>query len=488
MATEILAEKIPEPESPLKEEDGVADSEKKDAPLSDEKEVEEDEAKDEDMEEKGEVDDGESDEEKTGEEGKSPVTPVSERPTRIRKKVVRYILPTPSRPASKPVSIEQGRGTQLKEIPNVAYKLSRRKPDDNLFLLHTLLYGKKGKAQTLKRNIGQFSGFVWSEDEEEKQRAKAKEKLEKCIKEKLIDFCVVLDIPINKNNVKKEELAVRVLEFLECPKATSDIVLADREKKSKKRKKSTPVNVTSKESADVPAKRRRQTKKSGKKQDQPSKTEEGKDEGDVGSEGTNDSHGEDDVAPEKEDDENEDTETEDEKEKVELKESTDKKRSSKRTKKVKQAPEEEKSLKGSAKSGRKSSKQVDKSTSSSSKKQQLDKDSSSKEKEKGKKQTSKLQAKGSKDQGEASKKGKTDPTRKEMHVVVAKILKEVDFNTATLSDILRKLGSHFGVDLMHKKTEVKDIITDAINEMSDDDEREKTEDEGENKKAEERKD
>lgn len=42
------------------------------------------------------------------------------------------------------------------------------------------------------------------------------------------------------------------------------------------------------------------------------------------------------------------------------------------------------------------------------------------------------------------------------------------------------LGSHFGVDLMHRKAEVKDIITDAINEMSDDDENgENTEDEGE---------
>uniref|UniRef100_A0A1J3IR36 Protein DEK n=1 Tax=Noccaea caerulescens TaxID=107243 RepID=A0A1J3IR36_NOCCA len=472
MATETL-----EAKTTVQEECGVADSvketEKKESPASDDADKEEEE-KDEDMEEKDEVDDGESEEENTGKEGKSsekePVTPVSERPTRIKKKVERYILPTPARSSgSKPVSIEQGRGTQLKEIPNVAYKLSKRKPDDNLFLLHTILFGKKGKAQMLKRNIGQFSGFVWTEQEEEKQRAKAKEKLEKCIKEKLIDFCDVFDIPINKSNVKKEELTVRVLEFLVNPKATRDIVLADSVKESKKRKKSTPKNVTSGESSDVPAKRRRQTKESGKKQDQPSQTEEGKDEGDVGSEGTNDSHGEDDAAPEKE--------NKDKKGKAEEKKSTDKKRSSKRTKKEKPAPQEEKSLKRSSRS----SKQVDKPTSSSSKKQTVDKDGSSKEK--GKKQTSKQQGKGSKDGEKASKKGKTEPTRKEMLVVVAEILKEVDFNTATLSDILRKLGSHFGVDLMHRKAEVKDIITDAINEMSDDDEgEENTEDENEKEK------
>ncbi|CAH8386335.1 unnamed protein product [Eruca vesicaria subsp. sativa] len=439
MATETIEEKIPEAveSPPLKEEDGVVASSVKET-------------------EKGE------------EEEKVP--PVTPRTKRIIKKVERHILYTPSRSSgSKPVSIQLGRGTRLKEIPNVAYKLSKRKPDDNLYLLHTILYAKKGKAQTLKRNIGQFSGFVWSEQEEEKQRARTKEKIEKCIKEKLIDFCDVLDIPINKSNVKKEELAVRVLEFLECPKATRDIVLTDPDKETRKRKKSTPKSVTSGESSDVPAKRRRQTKESGKKQDQPS----------------NDSHGEDNAVPEKANDKSEDTETEDEKDKAEEKKSTNKKRSSKRTKKSKPAPEEEKSLKGSAKSGRKSSKQVGKLTSSSSKKQKVDEDDSSKEK--GKKQTSKPQAKGSKDQGKANKKGnKREPTRKEMHVVVAKILKEVDFNTATLSDILRKLGSHFGVDLMHRKTEVKDIITDAIDEMSVDDEREEnTEDEGETKKVDE---
>ncbi|KAL0789577.1 hypothetical protein Bca101_005823 [Brassica carinata] len=477
MATETEAV-----ESPVKKDGVVANSvketEKKEAPVSD---------------------DGDSEGEKTEKENESPVTPVTERPKRTIKKVEPHILHTPSSRSSrsKPVSVQQGRGTQLKEIPNVAYKLSKRKPDDNLFLLHTILYGKKGKVQTLKRNIGLFSGFVWSEQEEEKQRARTKEKIEKCIKDKLIDFCDVLDIPINKSNVKKEELVVSVLEFLLCPKATRDVVLTDPEKETKKRKKSTAKNVTSGESSDVPAKlptgisiihvvkqfqiasahcnlmfmsyfphlalcvmrfqifinalitggeRRRQTKESGKKQDQPSKSE--------------------------------DTETEDEKDKAEEKKSTSKKNSSKRTKKEKPAAEEEKSLKGSARSGRKSSLKVVKSTSSSSKKQKVDKDDSSKEK--GKKQTSKPQAKGSKDQGKASKKGnKREPTRKEMHVVVAKILKEVDFNTATLSDILRKLGSHFGVDLMHRKTEVKDIITDAIDEMSVDDEREEnTEDEG----------
>ncbi|KAF2578815.1 hypothetical protein F2Q68_00004289 [Brassica cretica] len=446
MATETEAV-----ESPVKKDGVVANSvketEKKEAPVSD---------------------DGDSEGAKTGKENESPVTPVTERPRRTIKKVEPHILHTPSSRSSrsKPVSVQQGRGTQLKEIPNVAYKLSKRKPDDNLFLLHTILYGKKGKVQTLKRNIGLFSGFVWSEQEEEKQRARTKEKIEKCIKDKLIDFCDVLDIPINKSNVKKEELVVSVLEFLLCPKATRDVVLTDPEKETKKRKKSTAKNVTSGESSDVPAKifinalitggeRRRQTKESGNKQDQPSKSE--------------------------------DTETEDEKDKAEEKKSTSKKNSSKRTKKEKPAAEEEKSLKGSARSGRKSSLKVVKSTSSSSKKQKVDKDDSSKEK--GKKQTSKPQAKGSKDQG------------LKLFLSSAKFHCGISLNLFIINCVgaqekpVRKglffyikmfflllviiLGSHFGVDLMHRKTEVKDIITDAIDEMSVDDEREEnTEDEG----------
>ena len=39
--------------------------------------------------------------------------------------------------------------------------------------------------------------------QEEKQRARLKEKLDKCIKEKLIFFCDVLDIPVNRSNIKK---------------------------------------------------------------------------------------------------------------------------------------------------------------------------------------------------------------------------------------------------------------------------------------------
>ena len=44
-------------------------------------------------------------------------------------------------------------------------------------------------------------GFVTSY--QEKQKAKVREKLDKCVKEKLMDFCDVLNITINRSVVKK---------------------------------------------------------------------------------------------------------------------------------------------------------------------------------------------------------------------------------------------------------------------------------------------
>ncbi|KAA0057756.1 protein DEK [Cucumis melo var. makuwa] len=410
---------------------------------------------------------------------KEPVTPTIERPARERKTVERYSVPSPGRfgrsSASKALSIEKGRGTTLKDIPNVAFKLSKRKADDNLQLLHTILFGKKAKAQTLKRNISQFSGYVWVENEE-KQRSKVKEKIEKCVKEKLVDFCDVLNIPINKASVKKariyepfiysmcciylfclkltssvlclqEELSAKLLEFLESPHATTDVLLADKEQKVKKRRRSSSGKaVGSGESAEVPAK-------------------------DVSQDKEDD---DDDATASKEEIDEKDKSDEDEKtpEKMPSPKKPSKKagkdsgsksvEKSSSTKKVavKSAKEAAKSTKKSSSSA--SKKDAVKSVASpskpkgSSKKPKVEEKKPVKEKSSGKKQTSKAPAKISVEEqgkGKSSKKAKKEPSREEMHEVVVNILKQVDFNTATLSDILRQLGTHFGVDLMHRKAE-----------------------------------
>uniref|UniRef100_A0A1D1YZV4 Protein DEK n=1 Tax=Anthurium amnicola TaxID=1678845 RepID=A0A1D1YZV4_9ARAE len=181
------------------------------------------------------------------------------RPTRDRKTVERFSVTSPQRGvATKAVSIQQGSGTKLKDIPNVVFKLSKRRADENLQFLHKILFAKKAKALYLKRNIYQFSGFVWTENKE-KHRAKVKEKLDKCVKDKLLDFCDLLDIPVLRATTKKEEMSTKLLEFLESPHVTRDTVLAEKEQKSRKRKRSKGIT----ESTDADADADRETKVTG---------------------------------------------------------------------------------------------------------------------------------------------------------------------------------------------------------------------------------
>ncbi|KAG6753254.1 hypothetical protein POTOM_043304 [Populus tomentosa] len=476
----------------------------------------------------------------TGKKEKELVTPSSDRPTRERKVVERYSVPEPGRSATKPFSIEKGRGTPLKDIPNgylhvvlgsncsgkivlkiedaihfncrlacflsdilnfsVAFKLSKRKPDDNLQILHSILFGKKGKAHNLKKNISQFSGYVWVGNEE-KQKAKVREKLDKCVKEKLMDFCDVLNIPINRSVVKKEELTVKILEFLESPHSTTDVLLADKEQKGKKRKVSTSKNVSPGEASTTPAKKRKQTPQSGQKRKHSFKDEDDDDEDKVESPDAKDDSEDDGENEAGTKDMSDHEETKSEEEEDEPKEQTPSNKSKKSSKQSLVAKSAEKAtpgkkstpakpVKGLEKSTKKSSDSsskkgakdtdgtsgsISKSKGSASKKQQVEKENpkdrsaSSKDKVTAKKQSTKSPSKASaKDQGKAksNKKAKAEPTRQEMHAVVVNILKEVDFNTATLSDILRQLGAHFGIDLMHRKAEVKDIITDVCGVFS----------------------
>lgn len=446
----------------------------------------------------------ESPEKRPGQEStekKESVTPANERPTRERKSVERYSAPSVVRSSSsKTLSIEKGRGTQLKEIPNVAFKLSKRKPDDNLQVLHSILFGKKAKAHNLKRNIGQFSGFVWIESEEDKQRAKVKEKLDKCVKDKLMDFCDVLNIPISKSTVKKEELSAKLLQFLESPQATTHILLADVGQKGRKRKVTQSKNVEPREASDMPAKRQKQAQDGEKRKELSQGEEEDKDDDKVESAAASDSHEDDyyDSGPKEESDQEESKSEEDEPKRRKsnksissrkaMKESSGAKHKDHPVPAKKSSPA--KSVKGSAKSTKKSPGSMSKqdatdvegtsasvSKSTSTKKQKVEKESQkdqtdlTKAKDTGRKQSNKSRVKTPKDQGKgkATKKAKLEPSRAEMHAVVVDILKEVDFNTATLSDILRQLGTHFGLDLMHRKAEVKDIITDVISNMSDKD-------------------
>nr|XP_017217641.1 PREDICTED: uncharacterized protein LOC108195199 isoform X1 [Daucus carota subsp. sativus] len=163
----------------------------------------------------------------------SPVTSMK-RSTRKRKTIERYssLWASASRAASKPFPCEKGNGTRLKDIPNVAYKLAQSKYDDNLQTLHTILFGRRTKVHASK-NIGLFSGFVWGENEE-KHRSKVEERIDKCVKNKLLELCDILDIPIsNKSSTRKGDISAKILYFLEFPRARTESSIADKTVKQK---------------------------------------------------------------------------------------------------------------------------------------------------------------------------------------------------------------------------------------------------------------
>ncbi|KAL2630706.1 hypothetical protein R1flu_015392 [Riccia fluitans] len=170
--------------------------------------------------------------------GELPVVPLltdRDRPARERKSIDRFVASSLDK-EKKEVVIKQGTGTPLMDIPNVAYKLGKRgKGDELLGMLHSLLFNQRGKASAHKYNIYRFSGFVWGENEE-KEKSRVKEKLEKYTKEGLGQLIDVLDLHLPKTG-KKEELVVKVLQFLESPHKTTDVSLGEKEQKLKEKKR-----------------------------------------------------------------------------------------------------------------------------------------------------------------------------------------------------------------------------------------------------------
>jgi protein DEK len=74
-------------------------------------------------------------------------------------------------------------------------------------MLHSLLFNKRGKAAVLKQRILQFSGYVWTENQE-KERARVKEKLERYTKEGLVLLIDVLDLHLPRTGKKVKFLLV----------------------------------------------------------------------------------------------------------------------------------------------------------------------------------------------------------------------------------------------------------------------------------------
>ncbi|KAG1347983.1 protein DEK [Cocos nucifera] len=460
----------------------------------------------------------------------STPTPSSiDRPVRERKTVERLVEVIEKEP-NKEFLVEKGRGTPLKDIPNgvcafmegpdlkefcqefisdqglqsrcryiigtllVAHKLARKKPAD-LKLLHQTLFGRKGKAVNFKNHILQFSGFVWHESDE-KQRAKMKEKLDKYVKDTLLDICDLFDIPVSKATMRKEDLVAKLLDFMVAPHATTDVILADKQQqslKSRKRKRATKGSA-SKSVAGAPTKRSR--KKRTKREDSSnskgkSVQENEKEDEEDNKDGISDedeavkqseceakeSESEE-AADEDEDDDNEDS----------RKTKEDKKRSSKQRGSV--GKEKSKMETSSRKSSsRTTTKSPTKISSSKHPKAEDDKDvgakvfsrkkrivdaareKSSLKSDKKEKTTGKRVARGKRKSMEAEY-----PSEEALRKTICEILKEVDFNTATFTDILKQLATHYKMDLAPRKPAIKELIQEELTKLADEAEDEDDED------------
>ncbi|KAK4363919.1 hypothetical protein RND71_015277 [Anisodus tanguticus] len=325
-------------------------------------------------------------------EPKTPLASTIERPVRQRKSVERLVASIEGE-LTKEIHIEKGRGTALKDIPNVAYKLSKRKTDDTLKLLHTILFGRRGKAAQFKSNISRFSGFVWHENEE-KQKMKVKEKLDNCVKEKLLELCDVLDIPVAKATSRKEDLVPQLMDFLEAPHSTTSELLAEKDQS-------------------------RKAESASKKAEKKKKLHESKDES------------------EKDDQE--------EGPAVKVKTKTTPSKLSKASKKNDNNDANPKVY------SKMKTTDVFKGKSSTPKKP-------SSKNNTGKKV---LNGKGH------NKVDKLRPSDDELRSAICEVLKEVDFNTATFSDIVKILAERYDTDLTPRKSSVKHMIQDELTRLVD---------------------
>ncbi|EHA8590151.1 protein DEK [Cocos nucifera] len=442
----------------------------------------------------------------------STPTPSSiDRPVRERKTVERLVEVIEKEP-NKEFLVEKGRGTPLKDIPNVAHKLARKKPAD-LKLLHQTLFGRKGKvvkdvpfdcfynviccgaescllklikcgfmAVNFRSHILQFSGFVWHESDE-KQRAKMKEKLDKYVKDTLLDLCDLFDIPVSKTAMRKEDLVAKLLDFMVAPHATTDVILAEKQQQSRKRKRLTKGSA-SKSVAGAPTKRSR--KKQTKREDSPNSegksVQENEEEDEKDNE--NGTSAEDEAVKQSEfevkESESEEAADEDEDDKEDSgKSKEDKKRSSKQRGSVgkEKSKVEMSSRKFSFPTTTKSPAKI---SSSKHSKVENDKDVGAKVFSRKKRNVDAARKKSTLKSDKKEKaigkrlargKGKSMeagyPSEEELRKTIGEILKEVDFNTATFTDILKQLATHYKMDLTPRKPAIKELIQEELTKLAD---------------------
>ncbi|XP_004383042.1 protein DEK isoform X2 [Trichechus manatus latirostris] len=176
--------------------------------------------------EESEDDDEEEEEEEEEEKEKSLIVEGK----REKKKVERLTMQVSSL-QREPFTIAQGKGQKLCEIERIHFFLSKKKTDE-LRNLHKLLYNRPGTVSSLKKNVGQFSGFPFEKGSV--QYKKKEEMLKKFRNAMLKSICEVLDLERSGVN---SELVKRILNFLMHPKPSGKPLPKSKKTSSKGSKK-----------------------------------------------------------------------------------------------------------------------------------------------------------------------------------------------------------------------------------------------------------
>ncbi|KAJ8470073.1 hypothetical protein OPV22_024416 [Ensete ventricosum] len=419
----------------------------------------------------------------------SPVSS-TERPVRQRKTVERLVEVIEKEP-NREFQVEKGHGTPLKDIPNVAYKLARKKVAD-IKLIHQTLFGRKGKAVNFKSHILQFSGFIWHESDE-KQRAKMKEKLDKYVKDMLLDLCDLFDLPVSRVNSRKEDLVTKLLDFLVAPHPTTDVALP-KDQKSRKRKRMARGSAS--KSRGMPTKHSEKRTKGEEtptgKESSSQETEDDEDEkeDDLSEEENVHKHSEIETKEIKsvevadEDENNDDDDVNEYGEKKLGKSKQEKKKSVKpRGSVAKENLKLNTSLKKNSlptTTKRSAKRSISKCSMAeeenetstkvfTSKKRNLDfpnKKSTPKSNRKDK-ATDKKMARGKTKRLEVEQ-----PSKEDLRKKICQLLKEVDFSTATFTDILKQLAAYYKLDMTPRKASLKLMIQEELTKIAEEAEEE----------------
>ncbi|GFT70313.1 protein DEK [Nephila pilipes] len=398
---------VKQEEGSLKGEEKTLDESSKD---SEKDSVKDDSVKEESGKEGSEKDESDDDDDDDNEEEMGLLDrPVEVTGCRARKQVERleYSFNTPK----EKQEIQEGSGQKLGDCPRIEHQIVKTSIED-LKPLYRILFGRVGAAPQIKKNIRKFSGFPFEKKSTEFDRKKAV--VEKLTTTVLKRVCELLDL---ERSGTKEEIVLRILDFLMDPKDSGKSVKTKKKASGKDKKKS--------------------TEKKGKNNKKPkTKKEVASDENDSANESASDEASDkEEEEEEEENDENEDEESD-----------YDSKKKSKNASKVKKTPA--KNPKKKTEKKEKVKKEEKKSSAKGTKRKRDDDEDDDTDE--------------SSDEQPTAKKTKM-PSDDEIKKLVKRILDAADLQEITMKKVIKQVADAYpDCDLSHKKAFIKTTIKSVI--------------------------